>query len=134
RAPLRGDAPVTRARAPLRGDAPVSPKRAEGAAWYVPPMADDHVATVVRSPQGAPAAGPAAFVLLVIEGPDAGARFTVVASRPSRILAGQSPACEIRLQDAEVSRRHAAVEVTDTGLRLTDLGSTNGTWVDRVKV
>src|SRR5262249_50003377 len=48
--------------------------------------------------------------------------------------AGQSPACEIRLRDQEVSRRHAALEVTGEGLRLSDLGSTNGTWVDRVKV
>jgi transcriptional regulator with GAF, ATPase, and Fis domain len=74
------------------------------------------------------------FDLVVVEGTDRGARVVVDASRPSRLLAGQSSVCELRLTDSTVSRRHAAFEIVDAGLRLTDLGSTNGTIVNGVRV
>jgi two-component system, NtrC family, response regulator HydG len=74
------------------------------------------------------------FDLLVTEGPDQGARFTVDASLPGRTLVGKSPACALRLTDPLVSRRHAAFELTDRGLRITDLESTNGTSVDGISV
>ena len=52
----------------------------------------------------------------------------------ARLLVGKSPACGLRLRDPSVSRRHAAFEVTGKGLRVTDLGSTNGTAVNGVRV
>jgi transcriptional regulator with GAF, ATPase, and Fis domain len=70
----------------------------------------------------------------VIEGPDTGAVFQLDPNAPSRILLGTSPACSIRLTDPTVSRRHAALEPTGRRYRLTDLGSTNGTFVDGVAV
>jgi two-component system, NtrC family, response regulator HydG len=75
-----------------------------------------------------------AFVLVAIEGPAAGHRFVLDGSAPSRVLVGQSPACEVRLQDREVSRRHAALDLDGRFLKLTDLGSTNGTFVDGVRI
>jgi hypothetical protein len=48
------------------------------------------------------------------------------------VLAGTSPACELRLTDRQVSRRHVAFELTGARLRVTDLGSTNGTFVQGV--
>jgi DNA-binding NtrC family response regulator len=50
----------------------------------------------------------------------------------SRLLAGKSPACEVRLSDPSVSRRHVAFEVCGQRFRVTDLGSTNGTYVNGV--
>ncbi len=76
----------------------------------------------------------AKFAVVVADGPDQGSRFEVDAGAPSRILAGTSPACDIRLADASVSRRHCAIEPTNRRLRLTDLGSTNGTFVNGVEV
>src|SRR5262245_8077976 len=76
----------------------------------------------------------AAFLLEVVDGIDRGARFTVRPTDPSRLLIGSSPACEIRLTDRQVSRRHAAVEFAGERLRLTDLGSTNGTTVEGVTI
>jgi two-component system response regulator HydG len=73
-------------------------------------------------------------VLVVVEGPDLGKRFPLDGSAPSRVLIGQSPACDLRLDDREVSRRHAALELAGRHLRLTDLGSTNGTFVDGVRI
>jgi two-component system, NtrC family, response regulator HydG len=40
----------------------------------------------------------------------------------------------LKLSDREVSRRHAALEVVSGGIRITDLGSTNGTFVDRIRI
>ena len=47
---------------------------------------------------------------------------------------GQSGSCGIRLTDESVSRRHCALEIVATGIRITDLESTNGTFVDRTKI
>lgn len=74
------------------------------------------------------------FQLLVIEGPDEGMGFTVDGTAPGRTLAGTSTACEIRLTDASVSRRHAAFDVEGSCLRVTDLASKNGTKVNGVRV
>ena len=74
------------------------------------------------------------FVLTVVEGPDRGTAFTVAGSHPSRVLVGSGPACEIRLSDREVSRRHVALEPSGRRLRITDVGSTNGTFVDGVAI
>jgi len=76
----------------------------------------------------------ATYVLTVIDGPDRGSSVTVDGSRATRLLVGTSPACELRITDPLVSRRHIAAEATPRGLRVTDLGSTNGTFYQRVCV
>jgi two-component system response regulator HydG len=74
------------------------------------------------------------FTISITDGPDKGKRLAFDASAPSRVLVGQSPACELRLTDREASRRHCAFEIVAGGIRVTDLDSTNGTYVDRVRV
>jgi DNA-binding NtrC family response regulator len=76
----------------------------------------------------------AAYVLVVLEGPDAGRSFTLDGAQPQRALVGTSEACAFRLTDPQVSRRHVALEPASLRLRITDLGSTNGTFVDGVAV
>jgi DNA-binding NtrC family response regulator len=78
--------------------------------------------------------GPTTFVLEVTQGPGRGERYVIDESNPGRQLVGTGPACALRLVDPSVSRRHAAFELAGFRLRVTDLGSTNGTYVDRVKV
>ncbi|HEY6464118.1 MAG TPA: FHA domain-containing protein, partial [Polyangiaceae bacterium] len=75
-----------------------------------------------------------AFTLLVLSGPDKGQRLTVDSMGASRVFVGKSEACELRLTDQQVSRRHAGIDYLGRSLRLTDMGSTNGTYVDRVRV
>lgn len=75
----------------------------------------------------------AAFRLVVVEGPEQGQTFDLATNGP-RVLLGQSAICEVKLSDRQVSRRHAALEASSAGLRLVDLDSTNGVWVDRVRV
>jgi two-component system, NtrC family, response regulator HydG len=75
-----------------------------------------------------------AFVVTVATGADSGKRLVFDANQPSRILLGTSPSCELRLTDREVSRRHAALEITGPDLHLVDLGSTNGTFVNGLRI
>ncbi len=73
------------------------------------------------------------YVLRVVGGPDKGLVFTIDDARPTTLV-GQSTACDLRLTDREVSRRHLSLTMSDGKLRLRDLESTNGTQVDRVRV
>jgi transcriptional regulator with GAF, ATPase, and Fis domain len=91
------------------------------------------LATVVQH-RDSPDDKESVFVLVVNAGPEKGLRYVLDGTQPTRVLIGQSPACDIRLTDREVSRRHAALERIGADLRVTDLGSTNGTFVDRVKI
>lgn len=43
-------------------------------------------------------------------------------------------ACDVVLEDAEVSRRHAAIRVTPSGPAIEDLGSSNGTFVNERQI
>jgi DNA-binding NtrC family response regulator len=74
------------------------------------------------------------FVFEVCEGPATGRSFIVDGHEPSRILLGEGPACTIRFGDRQISRRHAAIDFAGQRLRLTDLGSKNGTFVDGVAI
>lgn len=48
---------------------------------------------------------------------------------PSTVL-GREPGCDIQLLDLKLSRRHAQLDVTPQGVKLIDLGSRNGTFVN----
>jgi S-DNA-T family DNA segregation ATPase FtsK/SpoIIIE len=65
--------------------------------------------------------------LHVLGGPAAGRS---VALERGRVDIGRDPRCPIVLPDPDVSRRHAAIEVSAAGMTLRDLGSTNGTRLD----
>jgi S-DNA-T family DNA segregation ATPase FtsK/SpoIIIE len=65
--------------------------------------------------------------LKVIGGPDAG---TVLALGPGEHVLGRSGACDLRLSDTEVSRRHVSLTVSGGQVSVADLGSRNGTFVD----
>ncbi|WP_044240866.1 sigma 54-interacting transcriptional regulator [Chondromyces apiculatus] len=69
------------------------------------------------------------FAISVLAGPDEGKRIVVAPGMPARVLAGTSPACDLVLADRLVSRRHIAFELSRSRLRVTDLGSRNGTFV-----
>jgi DNA-binding NtrC family response regulator len=73
-------------------------------------------------------------VMTVLEGPDAGATFPIEDVTTQRALLGQSPVCTVRLNDRTVSRRHAALEGDQGSVRLVDLGSSNGTFINDVRV
>ena len=50
------------------------------------------------------------------------------------IIIGRSPACDITIVTDGVSRNHLKVEAKDGSYFVTDLGSTNGTFVNEVQL
>lgn len=68
--------------------------------------------------------------LAILDGPDAGSVYRI--EKP-RVTIGRANA-DLTLNDSEASRNHAAIEVRDTGIRLLDLGSTNGTLMGGAKI
>jgi hypothetical protein len=67
-------------------------------------------------------------VLVVRSGEMTGTRFTLN-NKMTRI--GRSPECEILFDDITVSRSHAEITASEDGLTVRDLGSLNGTYINR---
>ncbi|WKK61510.1 oxoglutarate dehydrogenase inhibitor Odhl [Corynebacterium sp. P3-F1] len=72
---------------------------------------------------------PAGEALLVVKrGPNAGARFLL---DQDTTTAGRHPEADIFLDDVTVSRRHAEFRRNDGEFEVVDVGSLNGTYVNR---
>jgi adenylate cyclase len=56
----------------------------------------------------------------------------VTGGRPFTV--GRMASCDLPIQDPTVSRRHAELELTGAGVRVRDVGSTNGTYLDGVRI
>ena len=67
--------------------------------------------------------------LVFSEGPLAGQRVEVDAE----LVVGREDA-SLTIDDEEISRRHAVIRPTDGGIEIEDLGSTNGTYVNAVRI
>ncbi|NBS88959.1 FHA domain-containing protein [bacterium] len=65
--------------------------------------------------------------IIILKGLDEGRRFELLT--PLSAI-GRDQACFIRLQDTEISRRHAEVYKSADGFRFRDLGSANGCFVN----
>jgi pSer/pThr/pTyr-binding forkhead associated (FHA) protein len=79
-----------------------------------------------------PVPGSAQFaVLLVHRGPNEGSAFTLT---PPLVKIGRGPDQEVFLDDITVSRKHAELRAGPSGWQLVDLGSLNGTYVNRAPV
>jgi pSer/pThr/pTyr-binding forkhead associated (FHA) protein len=75
---------------------------------------------------------PQGHALLVVQrGPGSGSRFLLDADVVS---AGRHPDSEIFLDDVTVSRRHAEFNRTGDGFTVSDVGSLNGTYVNRDRI
>ena len=67
-------------------------------------------------------------LLVVKRGPNAGSRFLL--DRPTTTV-GRHPESDIFLDDVTVSRRHAEFRINDGAFEVVDVGSLNGTYVNR---
>mgnify|MGYP001111308848 CR=1 FL=1 len=74
---------------------------------------------------------PTSALLIMQRGPSAGARFLLDAERT---LAGRSPSADIFLDDVTVSRKHVEFVRADDGFVVRDVGSLNGTYVNRTRI
>ena len=92
----------------------------------------DEWATEVQTAQNVQMA--ATYRLVVVDGPDRDLELVIDGTQSNRVLVGQGTSCDMRLTDPKVSRRHAAFDVGELGLRIIDLESRNGTFVSGVRV
>ena len=74
---------------------------------------------------------PGSALLVVKRGPNAGSRFLLDAKVTT---AGRHPESDIFLDDVTVSRRHAEFVREDTGFLVRDVGSLNGTYLNRERI
>jgi pSer/pThr/pTyr-binding forkhead associated (FHA) protein len=96
----------------------------------VPPEAED--SGLSGADQAAIDALPEESALLVVQrGPNAGARFLLDADRTT---AGRRPESDIFLDDVTVSRKHAEFIRREGQFVVRDVGSLNGTYVDRDRI
>jgi pSer/pThr/pTyr-binding forkhead associated (FHA) protein len=95
-------------------------------------MAREEVGDLGPADQAAVDALPAGSALLVVlRGPNAGSRFLL---DTITVSAGRHPDSDIFLDDVTVSRRHAEFHRTDDGYVVNDVGSLNGTYVNRDRI
>jgi DNA-binding NtrC family response regulator len=74
---------------------------------------------------------PRNYLLQVTSGPS---RHIPVALGGRPVVVGAGPTCDMILDDPRVSRRHAEIRAGLEGIQISDLGSTNGVWVDGVRI
>jgi hypothetical protein len=74
---------------------------------------------------------PGSALLVVKRGPNAGSRFLLDQYVTS---AGRHPDSDIFLDDVTVSRRHATFTRSETGFVVADVGSLNGTYLNRERI
>ena len=88
------------------------------------PLNDDDAAAVDALPTGS-------ALLVVQRGPSAGSR---VLLDTDVVTAGRHPDSEIYRDDVTVSRHHAEFRRVPDGFRVVDVGSLNGTYVNRDRI
>lgn len=118
------------------GTQPVAMATAAGPPMVPQPPSSQPTVAAAPFPSGQPTIaapsplGAGGWVLVALSGPMAGRR-TVLASRME--VGRDLPGLPL-VGDAMASRRHALLEPTADGLAVTDLGSTNGTFLNGIRI
>ena len=73
-------------------------------------------------------------VLVVTRGPNSGSRFVLGPENAAVVTIGRHPESDIFLDDITVSRRHAEVRYDNGAYRAHDIGSLNGTYLNRERI
>jgi hypothetical protein len=96
------------------------------------PVSDGDGDFSAEAHQGAvDALAPGSALLVVKRGPNAGSRFLL---DQDVTTAGRHPDSDIFLDDVTVSRRHAEFRREGIGYAVHDVGSLNGTYVNRIRI
>ncbi|MGO1167240.1 MAG: FHA domain-containing protein [Janibacter sp.] len=74
---------------------------------------------------------PGTALLIVLRGPNTGARFLL---DDAEVTTGRGPASDIFLDDVTVSRKHAVFAREERGFGVRDVGSLNGTYVNKERI
>ncbi|APH01401.1 FHA domain-containing protein [Janibacter indicus] len=94
-----------------------------------PPDSDYHL---TRDEQATvDALNPGTALLIVLRGPNTGARFLL---DDAEVTTGRGPESDIFLDDVTVSRKHAVFSRDGQGFGVRDVGSLNGTYVNKERI
>ncbi|HCE59853.1 FHA domain-containing protein [Janibacter terrae] len=74
---------------------------------------------------------PGTALLIVLRGPNTGARFLL---DDAEVTTGRGPESDIFLDDVTVSRKHAVFSREEHGFGVRDVGSLNGTYVNKERI
>ncbi|MBM6405758.1 FHA domain-containing protein [Phycicoccus sp. CSK15P-2] len=99
----------------------------EGATRAEPQGESEHVLTKADLAT-VEALRPGTALLVVLRGPNTGARFLL---DDDEVLSGRHPDSDIFLDDVTVSRKHAVFRRSSGSFMVHDVGSLNGTYVNR---
>ena len=99
----------------------------EGTEQAEPVAESDHVLTK-SDLATVEALRPGTALLVVLRGPNTGARFLL---DDDEVMSGRHPDSDIFLDDVTVSRKHAVFVQENDGYAVRDVGSLNGTYVNR---
>lgn len=111
----------------------LTPQTAVFGAVGAEPEVDDYARAALNPSdlEAVEALPPSSALLIVQRGPNQGARFLLDAPRTT---AGRHPGSDIFLDDVTVSRKHAEFLAEGDGFAVRDVGSLNGTYVNRERV
>jgi len=113
--------------AALQGMTPLEPARTDDTTGSLEVGAFDPEHELVDIPELTAGTG----MLVVVRGPNAGSRFLL--DRPETSV-GRHADADIFLDDVTVSRRHASLRQSPTGIVVQDNGSLNGSYVNGDRV
>ena len=88
----------------------------------------------IGDPSASPIGPAPLYVARVATGKDTGKSLVLDWNATPRVMVGQSRVCDFVLADPRVSRRHLALAPEGHGVRLTDLGTTNGTRIGGLRI
>lgn len=71
------------------------------------------------------------WVIRILSGPQAG---EIISLKSGTNVMGRAPNCDVKIGSSQVSKEHAKLDVLDSKVVITDLGSRNGTFVNGVQV
>ena len=92
------------------------------------PESHDNYGLTVEDLATVAALRPQTALLVVVRGANVGARFLL---DDAQVSAGRPPASDLFIDDVTLPRRHAVFVREDGGYRVRDVGSLNGTYVNR---
>lgn len=71
------------------------------------------------------------WTLRILKGPKAGEKFEL---KNGENLVGRAPHCNICINTPGISKEHATITINESGVYIRDLNSTNGTFVNGIKI
>jgi hypothetical protein len=127
--PGRGSAGLTTALPRLESPMTVQASKPQWPTVAVPSSSGKVTTAVGTLQPELPALKKAQYSFIAIDNP----RQRIHLTKESTLV-GRNPACDIALDHGSISRQHCLMQISDRGLHIKDLGTTNGTKINGVNI